>query len=483
MSCGRPFAALGARCDRRPVRYDSGVRRPFHVRWPFGALLGAAAILPLMAAAATFVVMRGSGGTGSPGSHEPSPSPAAMVPTPTPTPTPTPVPRVSALVDGVELTEEEFRRLASRFPVAVMVDNSALAAPQYGLSRAELVVEAFVEGGITRYLALYWRNDASRIEPVRSARTPFLYWVLEFDALFAHAGGASSGTVANALQQIRDWGIRDLDALGVGADAAFYRDRTRVAPYNLTTSTMALQEVAERLGLTTGAPNVERWRYKADFEGADALPLAGAIELSYRNQPVPWDLRRWVWDPVSNSYLRFYRGGPDVDALTGAQLRFKNVVVMRVPAYVADDRGHVLLEQVGEGPVQVFLDGRMVEGTWRKADRQSRTRFFDKRGQEIALNRGATFIQMVAPDSFVRVFASIGDLPPMPPYAPPAVAPDPAFEPDQPTPTPAPPSTPSPTATPTPPEPTPTPVPTVETPTATATVPESSPTPSPPSGG
>lgn len=432
-----------------------------------------------MAAAAAFVFLRGSGEGGLAGRPEPSPPAMAvtLTPTATPTPTPTPEPRVPAIIDGVELSGEEFRRLASRFPVAVMVDNSALAAPQYGLSRAELVVEALVEGGITRYLAIYWRNDAARIEPVRSARTPFLYWVLEFDALFAHAGGASSGTVANALQQIRDWGIRDLDALGVGTDAAFYRDRTRVAPYNLTTSTTALQEVAARLGLTAGAPNVEPWRHKADFEGTDGQPLAGAIELSYRNQPVAWDLRQWVWDPVSNSYLRFYRGGPDVDLLTGAQLRFKNVVVMRVPAYVADDRGHVLLEQVGEGPVQVFLDGRMVEGTWRKADRRSRTRFFDKRGQEIALNRGPTFIQMLAPDSFVRVFASIGDLPPMPPYAPPAVAPDPAYEPDQPTPTPAP------TSTPTPPEPTPTLSPTPETPTGTATVPDSSPTPSPPSGG
>jgi len=457
------------------------VLRRFQLRWRFGGFVGAVLLLALAAAGATYAYTRGGG--------EAAPVPAAQhtgepvqlqtpTPTPTATATPTPEPRYPSLIDGVELTEAEFRQLAARFPIGVMIDNSALAAPQYGLSRAELVVEAFVEGGITRYLAFFWRNDASRLEPVRSARTPFLYWALEFDALYAHAGSAATGTVANAEAQIREWGIRDLDGLLPPAGPAFYRDPTRVAPYNLTTSTSALREAAARLGLASGFPTVEVWPFKADFEGTASAPLAGAIELSYRNQPVPWDLRQWQWDPVTNTYLRFYRGGPDVDALTGEQLRFKNVIVMYVPAYVADDRGHVLLEQFGEGRAQVFLDGRVVEGTWRKADRASRTRFYDRQGNEIRLNRGPIFIQMVAPDSFVRVYWRVTDLPPMPPYQQPAVAPDPATEPDHPSPTLEPETpTPSPTAT-VPPSPTSTPTvtPTPE-PSPTATIPEPSPSP------
>ncbi len=458
--------------------------RRLQLRWRFGGFVGAVVFLALAAAGATFVFTRG-GGQATPDAPAASPESAATAaapptPSPTPTATPTPEPRYPSLIDGVELTEAEFRQLAARFPIGVMIDNSALAAPQYGLSRAELVVEAFVEGGITRYLAFFWRNDASRIEPVRSARTPFLYWVLEFDALFAHAGSAATGTVANAEQQIREWGIRDLDGLLPAGGSGFYRDPTRTAPYNLTTSTGALRDAAARLGLSSGFPKVEVWPFKADFEGTADAPLAGAIELSYRNEPVPWDLRQWQWDAATNTYLRFYRGGPDIDLLTGEQLRFKNVIVMYVPAYVADDRGHVLLEQFGEGRVQVFLDGRMIEGTWRKADRASRTRFFDRAGNEIRLNRGPIFVQMVAPNSFVRVHWRVTDLPPMPPYQPPAVAPDPATEPEEPPPTPP---AETPTATPTP-EPSSTATPTPEpSPSPTAPPPSPEPTASPTAAG
>lgn len=461
--------------------------RRLQFRWRFGHFVGATLLLALTAGSLTFAFSQPGGRTpeGPPSPTLAVRSASAFTPTAThvPTPTATPRPRIPSPLDGVELEEDAYRRIEARLPIGVMVDNSALATPQYGLSRAELVIEALVEGGITRYLAFFWRNDADRIEPVRSARTPFLYWVFEFDALFAHAGSAATGTIANAEQQIRDWGIRDLDGLLPPAGPAFYRDPMRVAPYNLTTSTGALREAAARLGLTDNWRPFEPWLFKADFEDTEMAPLAGAFELSYRDQPVPWDLRQWQWNPTSNTYLRFYRGGPDIDALTGEQLRFKNVVVMYVPAFIADDRGHVLLEQVGEGRALVFLDGRVIDGTWRKPDRESRTRFYDRIGQEIRLNRGPIFVQMVPPGSFLRIYWRVSDLPPMPPYQQPSVAPDPANEPDTPTPTPSP--TPTETATPTVvPSPTATDTPTPE-PTPTAPAPSETtgpPTPTPEDG-
>lgn len=447
--------------------------RNLQFRWRFGHLVGATLLLSLTAAALTFAFAQPGGGATGPTPSATAAVYAVSTPTPTVTvvntPTATPRPRFPSPLDGVELEEDAYQRLEAGLPIGVMIDNNPLAVPQYGLSRAELVIEAFVEGGITRYLAFFWRNDADRIEPVRSARTPFLYWALEFDALFAHAGSAATGTVANAQQQIREWGIRDLDGLLPPAGPAFYRNPTRTAPHNLTTSTGALREAAVRLGLTDNWRRFEPWLFKGDFEDTATALLAGAFELSYRDQPVPWDLRQWQWDPSSNTYLRFYRGGPDIDGLTGEQLRFKNVIVMYAAAYIADDRGHVLLEQIGEGRVLVFLDGRVIEGTWRKADRTTRTRFYDQNGQEIRLNRGPIFIQMVAPGSFLRVYWRVSDLPPIPPYQPPAIAPDPAHEPDMPTPT----QVATPTETPTPtvvPSPTATEAPTLE-PTPTSATP------------
>lgn len=446
-------------------------------RLPFSAALAALLVAAAGGGFVTTYLAAGSSGSATGPAASPEARAAAVTPTSTPSPTPTGTPTatpapdlVPAPVDGVLIPRGEFERRRNLVPVGVMIDNSAFAHPQYGLSRADLVIEAFVEGGITRYLAFFWRQDAERIEPVRSVRTPFLYWVAELGGIVAHAGGADTGTVANAIAQLREWGIPNVDALTAAGAGAFYREDGRRAPYNLVTSTDALYERARALGREVDV--MRAWKYKDDFVGTDAFPLAGSLELSYQDVPRPWDLRQWRWDPKTNTYLRWYLGGPDVDALTGEQLRFKNVIVMRVPAYVADRWGHVLLEQIGEGEALVFLDGRVIACRWRKESRDARTRFYLADGTEVALNRGPTFIQVVAPHSYVRMHWRVEGLPPLPPYEPPA-APDPAHEPDSPTPTPLPTDTPTPTWTPLPTE-TPTPTPTFPpTPYPTATAPAS----------
>ncbi|MDD3888185.1 MAG: DUF3048 C-terminal domain-containing protein, partial [Patescibacteria group bacterium] len=66
---------------------------------------------------------------------------------------------------------------------------------------------------------------------------------------------------------------------------------------------------------------------------------------------------------------------------------------------VMDDYGRLQLVVTGEGKVQIFRDGEMVEGTWKKATRTDRTKFYDSTGSEIKLDRGQTWITVV-PDGF-----------------------------------------------------------------------------------
>ena len=92
-------------------------------------------------------------------------STATDVPSPTPTASPTPV-RFAGLLDGAWMTEAEWNARKDLRPVAVMIDNNESAYPQSGLDRADLVYEAFVEGGITRFMAVYWSQEAEYVEPV-----------------------------------------------------------------------------------------------------------------------------------------------------------------------------------------------------------------------------------------------------------------------------------------------------------------------------
>src|SRR3712207_7236875 len=157
---------------------------------------------------------------------------------PPPPPSPPPAP-AAALLDGVVLPGEEAAAVNGRLPVAVMLDNLPGARPQVGLDRADLVYELLVEGGITRFMAVYLRRDADWIEPVRSARTPAVVLAKELDAVLAHVGAAHEAGEADAVRWMNDWALRTLD--GDADETPYHRDNGRGAPHNMVTSTTALR--------------------------------------------------------------------------------------------------------------------------------------------------------------------------------------------------------------------------------------------------
>ena len=122
------------------------------------------------------------------------------------------VPRTEVCpLNGLMYTKQEKDVWETRRPIAAMIENHVEARPQSGLSLADVVYESVVEGGITRFMGVFYCGVASRnltLAPVRSARTFYLPWVLEYDALYNHVGGAgvcSDVTVderAKALYQI-----------------------------------------------------------------------------------------------------------------------------------------------------------------------------------------------------------------------------------------------------------------------------------------
>ena len=133
-------------------------------------------------------------------------------------------------LDGTEVSSS----LANRHPLAVIVENHPDARPQFGLFEASLVYEALTEGGITRYMAIYGPRDAAKIGPVRSARTYYVDWLSEYDAFFAHAGGAQ-----NALTKIVKDNIKDL----LHNQSAYWRETGKVAlEHTLYTGTVKLYQ-------------------------------------------------------------------------------------------------------------------------------------------------------------------------------------------------------------------------------------------------
>lgn len=273
--------------------------------------------------------------------------------------------------------------------VAVMIDNHINAYPQTGLDKAVCVVEALVEAGITRYMSVYAPGispHAEAIGPVRSTRDYFVQWARGFNAVFAHAGG--SPTSLELLADVTE--VADMDA---ETNDYFYRSTLREAPHNLYTDSNLIQSFITAYGVAAFNPAPQGFLFKQD------MPL----EQRPDNQHLTYyfiyadQSAGWVYDKETNGYLRLLRGLPHLDARSGEQLWFKNVVVMEVQEtpIVGDTEGRIELGVVGEGRARLFADGVEREIRWYKPAAAEPLRFYYPTSQEVSFNPGPVWVAVI----------------------------------------------------------------------------------------
>jgi len=323
-------------------------------------------------------------------------------------------------LNGQFYTKGEREIWEKRRPLAVMIENHQEARPQSGLSRADIVYEAVAEGGITRFLGIFYCGAAAKsfeLAPVRSARTYFIDWVSEYDALYNHVGGAgrcNDPTVderAKALCQIEEYGIKDLDQFGISFPNC-YRNPDRLDHPVATEHQMVclsddLYEIAKERGWTnvdnkgvSWDKNFVPWKFKEDSKLEDRAATFSAqfnFWKGYQDYLVGWQ-----YDRSANSYLRFNAGKPHLD-LEGEQLKAKNVVIQFAKETgPVDEHLHLLYQTKGEGKALIFQDGKVIQGSWQKKDRTSRTRFYDASGKEVVFNRGQIWIEVLPTGTVVN---------------------------------------------------------------------------------
>src|SRR5258708_2520879 len=104
--------------------------------------------------------------------------------------------------------------------LAVKIDNIVYARPQTGLTHADIVYVLPVEGGLSRFLAVFSSNYPPVIGPVRSAREDDL----ELLRQFGRPAFAYSGATPHLLPFVERARIVDLYAGLPGVAAAYHRD-------------------------------------------------------------------------------------------------------------------------------------------------------------------------------------------------------------------------------------------------------------------
>ncbi|MBI2099016.1 DUF3048 domain-containing protein [Candidatus Uhrbacteria bacterium] len=262
--------------------------------------------------------------------------------------------------------------------IAVSIDNHIESRPPSGLSSSRLVIEAPVEGGITRFLAFFGEGDeAPEVGPVRSARPYFIDWAEEYQATLAHIGGSPE-----ALERIKKENIKTIDGITFGSP--FRRVPSREAPHSTYSSAQKLFEAASRGSEPANPPVLSE--APDSNSGAKRMRIAAAssayeIEWKYLND--------------EERYVRFQGGVKTVDK-DGSEIAAKNVLALRMPIEVIDDEGRRKIGTIGEGEAAIFTGGKIVFGKWIRKSIGDRTSFVDGGGKEISLAPGTTWIEIIS---------------------------------------------------------------------------------------
>ncbi len=319
-------------------------------------------------------------------------------------------------LNGKMYTKGEKDVWVTRRPLAVMIENHEDSRPQSGLSKADVVYEALAEGGVTRFMAVFYCGAAAeeiQVGPVRSARMYFMDWASEYATddhpLYTHVGGANKPGPADALGNIKKYGwdsYNDMNQFSIGFPT-FWRDYERLGhpvatEHTMYSTTDKLYKVAEERGLTNVDKDGEAWdkgwtSWTFKDGAATQSPKAADIKFAFWSNNLGDSYAvRWTYDVATNTYKRENGGQVHKDFNTDEQLATSNVVVMfqNVKGPI-DELKHVLYDTTGTGKVLVFQNGDVVEGTWKKPSRTSRTVFMDKSGKELSFVRGHIWVTAV----------------------------------------------------------------------------------------
>ena len=292
--------------------------------------------------------------------------------------------------------------VAATRPIAVIIPNETGAVPHYNLSEASILYEANVEGRMSRLMAIYegWDN-LGVIGNIRSLRSYFAYWSFEWDAFIVHSGGPYF--IEDLIAEPNTQNIND----HLGTDsAAFFRDNSRPMPHNLFATGSGLKKVVNSKGYSLsyrGLTDANHFRF-TDSANQNTLTQynSDAKSATYIDMSGCYPLTRCYFEYNENDGL-YYRSqylsggtdGPHVDAVTGKQLVFKNILVQYV-TYDVLNEGYMTFQchdTTQDG--WYFTNGRGIHVTWEKNSDYGATRYYDDYGNEVFMNTGKTMICIV----------------------------------------------------------------------------------------
>jgi len=303
--------------------------------------------------------------------------------------------------------------------VGVMVNNISYserqnARPQRGLSSADLLIESKVEGGITRFCAVYRDADSiPEVGPMRSGRDQFLQLLMPWQALYYHDGESAPCT--------KFISVYNYSGLNIGGKSYFntpthphvaHRDsRGRNVAYEHTefTSGKEIRQAAANAGIGLSHDYDTTFFRFADYRtGAENTMRGTASGRTIRIVHSDNYKTSFSYSALSRTYkMQMYShaaGGFEntVDELNGKQLSFDNLLICFAPiaAYPGDSGDVQQVNYISGGEAYFFSRGGVQVGRWEKPHPTHPLKLYTETGEEMTLNRGKTYLALVDNDEW-----------------------------------------------------------------------------------
>lgn len=279
---------------------------------------------------------------------------------------------------------------AGKRPVAIVVENSPQARPQYNINTPDIIVEGEVEGGITRMLWFYadMTSLPERVGPSRSARPSYVEFSQFFDSIFVHFGGShSKGNYIGAYETIENDDVDNID--GMTVSSCFKRTSDKVSPHNAALLGDKLVEAIEKKGYRTEIDknSFSEFSFNEKFAVPTAAEICNGIDVKISSRTDTHSL-------TYNSDDKVYVNESDYKE----SVSFSNVIVMFVDTKYVDKENYK-----GSGKTETYCNydytsgsGKLATGgmiqdfTW--SVNNNILSFKDSQGNDLKLNPGNSWI-------------------------------------------------------------------------------------------
>ena len=294
------------------------------------------------------------------------------------------IPGVNSPVNGLPMSPSSNNSIV----IGIKNDNNVRARPQSGPQDADAVVEVLVEGGMTRFINIFYQSDSSYHGPIRSARPTD-------PTVLRPLGGVlvASGATGGLIPEIIDMGVPVI----TDRRPEYFRISTRTAPHNLYADTKKLKSLAVTKGYVKsstpqplfawGDPSVINWSNNS------------YLNLSFSSQT----RTTWTWNGKSyvRTYYDAYKGSSSVNIhnwldVNGNQGQISTTTVI---ALFCEPYIHPLqlpsVKTVGSGRAIILHKGKLLDVLWKRGSNLDPFHIIDKNGNELFVPKGKVWISLV----------------------------------------------------------------------------------------